>query len=94
LVAVAAQEVAGHGACYRFAPFILNANWFLRACCIERASWQRGLASRVVLTAMWRIGPVTRGRCLMGGVGQLLVTVVARQSLSRLWVPHGSFHSA
>jgi hypothetical protein len=30
LVAVAAQEVVGHGACYRFTPFIPNANCFLR----------------------------------------------------------------
>jgi hypothetical protein len=33
----------------------------------QRASWRRGWASRVVLAAMWLIGPVMRGRCLMGG---------------------------
>jgi hypothetical protein len=30
LVAVAAQEVVGHGAYYRFAAFVPNANCFLR----------------------------------------------------------------
>ena len=35
-----------------------------------------------------------RGQRLVVGADQLVVAVVVRQSLSRLWVPHSSFHSA
>jgi hypothetical protein len=38
--------------------------------------------------------PGRRGRCLAVGAGQLVAAMVVRQSLSRLWVPHSSFHSA
>jgi hypothetical protein len=55
------------------------------------------MAGDRAVAALGTIGLVVcgwRGWCLAGGGGQLVVAVVARQSLSRLWVPHSSFHSA
>ena len=55
------------------------------------------MAGELVVAVMRLIGPVVCERWewwLVVGAGQRLVAVVVRQSLSRLWVPHSSFHSA
>ena len=56
----------------------------------------RGHGREPPVPAMRRsVGPVrVAGWRLPFGAGQQVVVMVARQSLSRLWVAHSSFHSA
>jgi hypothetical protein len=65
-----------------------------RACCAVASPAVAGLAGERVVAALSMSCRVLCGRCSVVGAGQLDVAVVVRQSLSRLWVPHSSFHSA